>query len=249
LEYNDVEAWTATIRNWLQFWHLIIVFKESILSAALSACDEFRNLMHQYNYGIKSQDTQRVLQLGSVYFCKQIMDALALGFSHGESGVIDALALLPDSGVGTTMAAMLNDAMLRNATRKVNELEKPSSSNAKATTAKDSAPAGRGRGKGGRGGRSSTSKTAATQAAATSSAAVTQGSPSGNGGISAGGSVFCSMFLSTTPCKYGKNCYYTHKIPSDKDDMETAVQILKSRGLTCSDTFGAKCDKFGVERD
>jgi hypothetical protein len=246
LEYNDVEAWTATLRNWLHFWHLIIVFKETILSAALEACDRFRILMQQYNYGIKSQDTQKALQLGSVYFSKQIMDALALGFSHGEAGVVDAIALLPDSEVGTTMAAMLNDVMLRNATRKVNETESTAASNPKTSSAKASASAGKGRG---RGSRTTKTKPAANQSAASSSAAGTQGSPDGGGGTPADSSVYCPMYLSTTLCKYGKNCYYTHRIPSDKDEMEKAIQTLKNRGLICGEALGAKCDKFGIARD
>jgi hypothetical protein len=245
LEFNDVEAWTAALRNWLYFWDLIIVFKDSILAAALSACDRFAELMQQYNYGIKSPDTQRALSMGSVYFSKQIMDAMALGYGQGETGVISALAQVPNSEIGTTMAEMLNNVMLRNATRPINDTNKPVAK--PKVNVKPKAPASGGRGRGG--GKAAQPKAAASPAAAPTAAATTQSSPGGSGSSPSDKDLVCTVFLSSTTCTFGKQCRYAHRYPTDKEEMEKAIHLLKQRGLECSNTFGAKCDKAGVDRD
>jgi hypothetical protein len=235
LDQNDVEKWMLALRNWVQFWDMIISFKDSIRVALDDACARFETLIRQYDFGADSLETQVALKMGCYYFTKQVMEALQHGKKSTEEAV-SRLELLPRHSQGSPLGDMLSGCMQAHFAKAQARFVFPSGAQVsmkKAVKGEETAKP-KGGNKGGSGG----------QAGNATSKVIPQGTKNDSD------DKICHNYISAKGCSR-PSCNYFHRLPQSTVGCQFVMDSVKRIYPNLTDgflsaNFRKKCAEFGV---
>jgi hypothetical protein len=238
LRTNDVDAWMAALRNWVQFLNLVIQFREPVLEAILAACDRFHELIADYNFGDASVHTQRALAEGCYHFSKQVVDALKVGQTAGAEAVPVELFKTPLMGPGSALCDLLNTVIMSNAMPPTSSPQAPPAIK-RAAKPKPAAKSVVPKTHGTRGNKKAAGDKGPDSRVQQDNSASSEDDEKRVG--------FCGRYLSATGCNFGSECKYSHEVPQAPEDCEKMISHLKRRKSAPSKAFAKACGKAKVE--